>query len=209
MDIVARLKLSGQNFSAELGRTLGDAERKFGSTGSVIGRNLSEGIGGGLQSAASRVPVLGAALAGVSGAALIAASGLGAITLGAAHGLAGIEDYEGGIRQLDASLRATGNNTGLFRDQLIAVANDMEGVWVTPAEEIMKAEQVLGSFEGVAGRVFERAIAGAADLSAVFGGDLNSNVEKVGTVLQNLAQGEVKGLEKGFKRAYPLKAYTH
>lgn len=199
MDIVARLKLSGQNFSAELGRTLGDAERKFGNTGSVIGRNLSEGIGGGLQSAASRVPALGGALAGVSGSALIAAAGLGAVTLAAAHGLAGIEEYEGGVRQLDAVLKATGNNTGLVRDELMAIANDMEGVWVTPAEEIMKAEQVLASFEGVAGRVFERSLAGAADMSAVFGGDLTSNVEKVGTVMQNLAQGEVKGLEKGFK----------
>nr|WP_047168899.1 hypothetical protein [Sphingomonas sp. Y57] len=199
MDIVARLKLSGQNFTAELGKTLGDAERKFGSTGSVIGRNLGDGIGGGLQTAAARVPVLGNALAGLSGVALITAAGLGAVTLAAAHGLAGIEEYEGGVRQLDAVLKATGNTTGIARDELIAFANDMEGVWATPAEEIMKAEQVLAAFGGVAGTTFERAITGAADMSAVFGGDLNSNVEKVGTVLQNLAQGEVKGLERGFK----------
>ncbi|ABQ68538.1 hypothetical protein Swit_2179 [Rhizorhabdus wittichii RW1] len=199
MDIVARLKMNGQNFSAELGKVLGDAERKFGNSGSVIGRNLGDGIGGGLQTAASRVPVLGNALAGLSGTALVTAAGLGAVTLAMAHGVTGIEEYEGGVRRLDAALRATGNTTGLTRDQLIALANDMEGAWVTPAEDIMAAEQVLASFGGVAGSVFERAIAGAADLSEVFGGDLSSNAEKVGTVLQNLAQGEVKGLERGFK----------
>jgi hypothetical protein len=199
MDIVARLKLSGQNFSAELGKTLGDAERKFGSTGSVIGRNLSEGIGGGLQNVASRVPALGGALTGLSGAALVTAAGLGAVALTFADGVAEAEGYEKALRQIDAALKATGNTTGLTRDQLVDFANDMEGSWATPAEEIMKAEQVLASFDGVAGAVFKRAIANAADLSAVYGGDLSSNSEKLGTVLQNLAQGEVTGLSKGFK----------
>lgn len=199
MDIIARLKLSGQNFTAELGKTLGDAERKFGNTGSVIGRNLGDGIGGGLQSAASRIPIVGAALTGLSGAALITAAGLGAVSLALASGTAEAESYEKAVRQVDAVLRATGNNTGLTRDELVGFANDMEGAWARPAEEIMKAEQVLATFDGVAGSVFTRAIEGAADMSAVFGGDLTSNVEKVGTVLQNLAQGEVKGLERGFK----------
>ncbi|KKC24851.1 hypothetical protein [Sphingomonas sp. SRS2] len=199
MDIVARLKMNGQNFSAELGRTLGDAERRFGSTGSVIGRNLSDGIGGGLQQAASRVPVLGGALTGLSGTALITAAGLGAVTLAMMNGIAEAETYERAVRGIDAVLKATGNNTGMARDELVGFANDMEGVWATPAEEIMKAEQVLASFDGVAGSTFKRAIESAADLSAVYGGDLTSNVEKVGTVLQNLAQGEVTGLSKGFK----------
>lgn len=199
MDIVARLKLSGQNFTAELGRTLGDAERKFGSTGSVIGRNISQGIGGGLQDAAARVPVLGGALTGLSGAALVTAAGLGAVGLAMAHGIAEAEGYEKAVRQVEAVLKATGNTTGLTRAELIGFANDMEGAWATPAEEIMKAEQVLASFDGVAGAVFKRAITDAADLSAVYGGDLASNSEKLGTVLQNLAQGEVTGLSKGFK----------
>lgn len=199
MDIVARLKINGQNFSAELGKVLGDAERKFGNTGSVIGRNLGEGIGGGLQQAASRVPMLGGALSGLSGTALVTAAGLGAVTLALASGTAEAEGYSKAVKGIDAVLRATGNTTGLTRDQLVAFANDMEGVWATPAEEIMNAEKVLATFEGVAGSVFTKAIKGAADMSAVFGGDLSSNVEKVGTVLQNLAQGEVKGLERGFK----------
>lgn len=199
MDIVARLKINGQNFSAELGKVLGDAERKFGSTGSVIGRNIGDGIGGGLQNAAARVPVLGGALTGLSGTALATAAGLGAVTLAFASGVAEAEGYEKAIRQIDAVLKATGNNTGFAREELIGFANDMEGVWATPAEEIMKAEQVLASFDGVAGSVFKRAVEGAADLSAVYGGDLSSNVEKLGTVLQNLAQGEVTGLSKGFK----------
>lgn len=199
MDIIARLKLSGQNFAAEFRKTLGDAERQAGSSGSVIGRNLGEGIGGGLQQAASRVPILGGALMGLSGTALVAAGGLGAVALAFSHGVAEAEGYEKAVRQIDAVLKATGNNTGIARDELIAFANDMEGAWAIPAEEIMKAEQVLASFDGVAGSVFKRAIEGAADMSAVFGGDLSGNTEKLGLVLQNLAQGEVTGLERGFK----------
>ena len=191
MDVVARLKMNGQNFSAELGKVLGDAERKFGNTGNVIGRNISQGIGGGLQDAAARVPVLGGALSGLTGTALIAAAGLGAVTLAMGKGLAEAESFAQATRGLDAVLKATGNKTGLARDELIAYAEEMEGVWAKPAEEIIKAEQALSSFDGVAGTTFKRAIAGAADLGAVYGGDLNSNIEKMGTVLQNLAQGEV------------------
>ncbi|MCZ4340572.1 hypothetical protein O4H52_03065 [Sphingomonadaceae bacterium G21617-S1] len=199
MDVVARLKVNGQNFSAELGKVLGDAERRFGNTGSVIGRNLGEGVGGGLQQAASRVPVLGGALSALSGTALVTAAGLGAVSIAMASGIAEAEGYEGALRGLDAVLKATGNNTGFARGELVAFANDMEGAWAVSAEAIMDAEKVLSSFDGVAGSVFNDAIARANDMAAVYGGDLTSNTEKLGTVLQNLAQGEVAGLSKGFK----------
>jgi hypothetical protein len=199
VDIVSRLKINGQTFSAELRRTLGEAEREFGTTGSVIGRNLSQGIGGGLQDAANRVPVLGGALAGLSGTALVAAAGLGAVTLTIASGIGEADSYQSSLRELDAVLKSTGNNTGLARDELVAFANDMEGAWAVSAEAIMKAEQVLATFDGVAGTVFTDAITLANDLAAVYGGDLTSNSQKLGTVLQNLAQGEVDGLSKAFK----------
>jgi hypothetical protein len=199
VDIIARLKLNAQNFSAELTKELGGVERKFGDTGNVIGRNLAGGIGGGLQEASARIPVLGSALSGLSGSALIAAAGLGAVTAVLAKGIEEADGYEEAIRGLDAVLRATGNTTGYTRDQLVAFADDLEGAIATPSEEIQGAEKVLASFGGVAGDVFKRAIKDAADLAAVYGGDLTSNTEKLGTVLQNLAQGEITGLSKGFK----------
>jgi hypothetical protein len=199
VDIIARLKLAGQTLSADVKNVLGDVERRFANTGSVIGRNLGDGIGGGLDRAASRVPVLGNALTGLSGTALVTAAGLGAVTIAMTHGIAEAESYQGALRGLDAVLKATGNNTGLARNELVAFADDMESAWAVSAEAIMDAEKVLSSFDGVAGTVFTDAIARANDMAAVYGGDLTSNSEKLGTVLQNLAQGEVAGLSKGFK----------
>lgn len=199
VDIIARLKMNAQGFSSELNKSLGDVERKFGTTGSVIGRNISEGIGGGLQDVSSRIPFVSGALTGLSGSALVAAAGIGALAAVLVKGIEEANGYEEAVRGLDAVLRATGNTTGYTRDQLVGFADDLEGAIATPSEEIQGAEKVLASFGGVAGDVFKRVIKDAADLAAVYGGDLASNTEKLGTVMQNLAQGEVTGLSKGFK----------
>ena len=188
-----------RNIGNGAGGGLKDFSRKFGNLGSTIGGNISRDIRGGLNQAASQVPILGDALARLSGPALVAGAAIGLLVATLGKGLAEAESFGRAVRGLDAVLRATGNSTGVSRDELISYAERMETVWAITAEEILKAQQVLSSFAGVAGSTFERAIAGAADMSAVFGGDLSSNVEKLGTVLQNLAQGEVTGLSKGFK----------
>lgn len=198
-DIIARLKLNAEGFSTELTRQLGDVERRFGKSGSVIGRNISDGIGGGLQEAASRVPVLGNALTGLSGSALGVAASVGVMAVAVANGMQGAEEYAKAVKGLGAVLDATGNKTGLAKDQLVEFAAELEGRFAMSQEEIIAAEKALASFDGVAGSTFKRAVIGAADMAAVFGGDLSSNTEKVGLALQNLAQGNVEGLGKAFK----------
>jgi hypothetical protein len=198
-DIIARLKLNAQGFTSELNKSLGDVEQRVGRSGSVIGRNISDGIGRGLDDVAARVPVVGGALSGLSGAALVAGGAIGGVALALGHGLAEAEGFARSVRGLDAVLKASGNSTGLARDQLVAFAEEMEGGFAIAAEEIINAEKVLSSFDGVAGSTFTRSIELAADLAAVYGGDLSSNSEKLGIVLQNLAQGKVEGLRKGFK----------
>ena len=79
-DIMARLRLNAEGFGTELRNELGQAERRFGTTGAVIGRNLSEGVNSGLQNAVSRIPVIGGMLSGLSGPALVAAAAVGAVT---------------------------------------------------------------------------------------------------------------------------------
>jgi len=202
-DIIARLKLNATGFSNEINKSLGDVERRFSSTGTTIGRNLSSGIGSGLQDVSSRIPVLGGALAGLSGPALVAAGAIGAVGLAMGKGLGDAEEYTKAVKGLGAVFTATGNNTGLAQQQLVDFAEEMESAWAIAAEEIIGAEKVLTSFSGVAGTTFKRAIVAAADMSAVFGGDLSSNTEKLGLVLQNLAQGSVAGLSKGFKLLGP------
>jgi hypothetical protein len=198
VDIIAKLRLNAENFSSGVSRVLGDAERRFGSSGSVIGRNISQGIGDGLQSAAARVPVLGGALAGLSGPALIAAGGVGLITAGLAHGVREAEELAKAVRRIDATL-AGGNKTGLSRNELIAFSEEIESSFAIAQEEVLGAMATLGTFDGVSEQVFTRAIKLAGGLAATEG-DLASNTQKLGIVLQNLATGEVEGLSKGFKR---------
>ncbi|MEA3033154.1 MAG: hypothetical protein QOH86_1170, partial [Sphingomonadales bacterium] len=197
-DIIARLKLNAQNFTSEIQKELGNAERKFGSSGSVIGRNLSQSIGGGLQDATSRIPVLGSALSGLSGPALIAAAGVGAIVGTLALGVSNAEALERSIRKLDASIGAT-NRTGFSKQQLVDYSDEMETRLAITQESIIKTEAVLATFDGVSGKTFKGAMEAAADMSAVFGGDLTDNATKLGTVLQNLAEGRIEGLRKGFR----------
>jgi hypothetical protein len=199
VDILARLRLNAQNFTTELQRELGQAEQKFGNTGNVIGRNLASGIGGGLQQATAQVPLFGVALSGLSGIALGAAASVGAITLAISKGVEEAEAWQRSVRQLDAVLNAGGNRTGQTRKELIDFSGQIESSFAIAEEEVLKAEAVLSTFDGVSGETFKRAIKDAGDLAAVFGGDLGSNSEKLGTILQNLAQGNVEGLRKGFK----------
>jgi hypothetical protein len=198
-DIVARLVLNAKAFTAGFDQVVNDATVKAKAGGAQIGRAFSDQAGQGLRNFAGEVPVVGSALTGLSGVALTAAAGIGAVSLAAGAALANTEEYTVAARQLEAVLRATGNTTGFTTDQLKEFAEAQESAWAISAEAILKAEQVLSSFDGVAGTTFKRAISLSADMAAVWGGDLSGNAEKLGMVLQNLAQGNVEGLSKGFR----------
>jgi murein DD-endopeptidase MepM/ murein hydrolase activator NlpD len=197
-EIIARLKLNAQHFTSELQRELGGAERRFGQTGQVIGRNISEGIGGGLQEAAARVPVVGSALSGLSGAALVGAAGVGAMVAMLGKGISEAETLAASVRQLDAATQNF-NNTGLSRGDLLAFSEELEDRFAIAQEEIVKVQAELATFEGVAGTTFKNVMVAAADLSATFNTDLSSEAIKLGTVIQNLTNGDVEGLRKALK----------
>lgn len=198
-DIIARLRLNAQGFGTELTRELNQAERRFGASGSVIGRNLSTGIQSGLQNATAQIPVLGGALSGLSGVALGVGAAAGGIALALAHGVREAEALQQEIRRLDGVLQATGNNTGFDSSSMAAFAEQMETSWAVAAESIIRAQGTLAMFDNVSGPTFERAIRYAADLSAVFGTDLASNAQNLGQALQNLGNGDVEGLNRGFR----------
>ena len=198
-EIVARLTLNAKDFTARFDSAIDQAVGRARAGGTQVGRAFSETASDGLRGFAGQVPVVGGALTGLSGAALGAAAGIGAVAAAAGFALANTEQYTQATRQLDAVLKATGNQTGFTSDQLKDYAEQIESTLAIEAESVLKAEQVLASFDGVAGTTFKRAITSAADLAAVYGGDLAGNAERLGVVLQNLAQGNVDGLSKGFK----------
>jgi hypothetical protein len=198
-EIVARLTLNAKEFTARFDGAINDAVGKARAGGTQVGNAFKETAGAGLRDFAADVPVVGGALTGLSGAALGAAAGIGAITVAAGFAIANTEEYTQATRGLEAVLKATGNQTGFTTEQLKAFAEEQESALAISAESIIGAEKVLSSFGGVAGSTFKDAILAASDLAAVYGGDLSSNSEKLGVVLQNLAQGNVEGLSKAFK----------
>jgi hypothetical protein len=198
-EILARLKLNAQNFTPELGKVLGDAERKFSATGSVIGRNISEGMGAGLQNVAGQIPVVGGALQGLSGPALVAGASIGAIVAVLGKGVTEAEAMATEVRKLDAAIEATGNRTGFLRAELLGLADDLEGKFAIDATEIIKAEAQLMTFRNVAGDTFKQVLELSQDMAVLWGGDLASNANKLGQALQNLGNGDVEGLSKGMK----------
>lgn len=198
-EIVARLTLNAKEFTSRFEGAIDQATTRARAGGAQIGRAFSETAGDGLREFAGQVPVVGSALTGLNGAALLAAGGIGAATLALGFALSNTEEYARASRGLDAVLKATGNQTGFTADQLRAFAEEQESALAISAESILEAQKVLATYDGVAGTTFKRSIELAADLAATFGGDLSSNSEKLGNVLQNLAAGNVEGLSKGFK----------
>jgi hypothetical protein len=198
-EIQARLTLNAKNFTSTFEGAIDQATARARSGGAQVGQAFSQTAGDGLRNFAGQVPVVGGALTGLNGTILGVAAGIGALATGVGFAISNTEDYVRSTRGLDAVLKATGNQTGLTSAQLRAFAEEQEAALGISAEAILDAEKALASFDGVAGTTFKNAIVAAADLSAVYGGDLSGNAQKLGVVLQNLAQGNVEGLTKGFK----------
>lgn len=198
-DLVTRLTLNAKQFTSQFDQAIDQATVRAKSGGRQIGEGLSGEANAKLNEFASRIPIVGSALGGLSGPALAAAAGVGAISAALAFGIKEADAYAKESQKLDAVLQATGNNTGFTAQQLRALADEFETTAAIGAEEFLAAERQLASFGGVAGSIFRDTIELSADLAASFGGDVTSNAEKLGTVLQNLAGGDVDGLSKAFK----------
>jgi hypothetical protein len=202
-DILVNMRVNARQGATEFNSALETMEAKARSTGGQLRSALGGSASDGLRNYAAQVPVLGNSLAGLSGPLLGVAAGVGAVGLALTKGLSELEQYQASIRGLNAVLRATGNNTGLSSAALVEYADQLESSFAIAQEEIIGAQKVLSSFDGVSGAVFKNAIVQAANLGAVYGGDLASNSEKLGRVLQNLAEGSVDGLSKSFKFLTP------
>lgn len=198
-DIIARFQLKTNEFSGPLKSTLDDLNTRTRASGAQIKASIGGALGDVTRDFSAQIPVIGNSLSGLSGGLSVAAAGVGGLAVAYGLALKEAEEYAKATRALDATLTATGNKTGFLREQLVAFAEEAEGRLAIPAEDILKTQAALATFDGVSGPIFQRTIEAAADLAASFGGDLQGNAEKLGTVIQNLADGNVEGLRKGFK----------
>lgn len=92
-------------------------------------------------------------------------------------------------KQLEQTLKATGNAAGLNKDQLLTMAAGMQQVTTYGDEAVIGAQNLLLTFKEIGGDVFPRALEAVLDMSTTLGGDLKSSAIQLGKALNDPIKG--------------------
>jgi hypothetical protein len=99
--------------------------------------------------------------------------------------------------RLASVLNATSSASGQTMDSLDRLASSMSDVTTFSKDTVKSAEVLLLTFNKISGKTFPDVIRLAGDMSAIFGTDLNSNVEQLGKVLQSPVDGLMRLRRQG------------
>ena len=91
--------------------------------------------------------------------------------------------------RLAAALKATGNAVGISADEMARMSGEMESLLAIDGDLITNAQGLMVTFTQIGKEVFPDAIKAAADMSAMFGQDLQQSVISLGTALNDPIQG--------------------
>jgi hypothetical protein len=142
--------------------------------------------------------ILSAVLGRLGVAGTLAAAAFGAFSLAIAKGVEEFTEDETAITRLEQSIRVTGGAAGFSAAQVETFVDQMIRLVGVSDNDVRRAATSLTGF-AAAGRLgFEEVIRTAADLTALFGGDLQSNTERLGKELQDLATGATQQLGRSF-----------
>jgi len=103
-----------------------------------------------------------------------------------------IQTYEAQLTaetKLEGALRATGYAAGLSSEELEKMAGAMSQLSVYADEAVIEAESLLLTFTQIGKEVFPQALEAAADMSTMFGQDLQQSVIQLGTALNDPIAG--------------------
>jgi phage-related minor tail protein len=116
----------------------------------------------------------------------LAGAGLG---LFVEQSVQGANEAASSFSKLTAVVATTGQAAGLTAEQMASIATDLEFKIGVDDEGIQQAEAVMATFKNVTGDTFTQSIGLAADMSAVFGGDLSSSATQLGKALNDPVKG--------------------
>ncbi|MTW18355.1 hypothetical protein GJ689_19315 [Rhodoplanes serenus] len=183
----AELRAVGDEGERALQR-IGDATTATNTKLRVVSAVTQEARGR-LDEMASNVGLAGVALRGLGPAGLVAAAGIGAVSLALTAGLRESAEAEKVQARLEGVLKATGFAAGLTGQEISNLADEIEGYSLATAESVKEAAGILATFRSVSGDTFTRAIQLAQDLSAVFGQSLAASATQLGKALEDPEQG--------------------
>jgi phage-related minor tail protein len=132
---------------------------------------------------------LGNVLGGLGGAYLAAGAAAGGFAELLLKSVEAGEAEEQSQRRIQSVLNATGHASGQTADSIEEMAARISHSSLQTKEDVLNAAAVLATFRNVGPDAFEKTLVAAADMSAVFGGDLLGNVQKLGLALDDPIQG--------------------
>ncbi|HCE10146.1 MAG TPA: hypothetical protein DEQ40_16390 [Oxalobacteraceae bacterium] len=132
---------------------------------------------------------LGNILGGVGGAYLAAGAAAGGFAELVKKSIEAAEGEEQAQRRITAVLQATGGASGQTAASIEEMATRISHSTLATKDDVMNAAASLATFRNVGPDAFERTIAAAQDMAAVFGGDLQGNVMKLGLALDDPIKG--------------------
>lgn len=199
--------LDGGKVKAEL-REIGDAGEKSLKRIELAGKPTSKAllainaaandVKGSAPGLTGNLGPLGSALSAIGPYGLAAGAALGAVALGLLKGIEAAAEAEQSFMRLEAVLRATGHSSGLTAQEIAATAEALEKSTLATSDQVQNAATVLATFRTVAGDTFTRTLTLAQDMTAAFGGDLQSNVAALGKALEDPVNGLGK-LQKSYR----------
>lgn len=91
--------------------------------------------------------------------------------------------------KLESALKATGYAVGITAEEMKAMAAEMQQTTVFGDNLVINAQAIMTTFTKIGKDVFPEAIARAADMSTMFGQDLQQSVIQLGTALNDPIAG--------------------
>lgn len=167
------------------------------SQGLLAVNAASREVRSGLEGVARQAGPVGSVLSALGPGGLAAAAGIAAMTAALTSLVSAGEAADQRIQRLDAVLVATGRQSGVTSRQISAMATAIGQETLAASSDIEEAAARLAAFQITGAEAFERTLRLAQDMSAVFGGDLRSNVQILGRALDDPERG-LQQLERRF-----------
>lgn len=152
-------------------------------------------LDGPLSAVAGRFSALSAALGRVNPSMIAWGTAVAASVLVIKNSLEAFAEYEKVMFRIDSQLRATGNAAGVTAGEINRLAVTLGEETLASAQGVREAASELLAFRKISGEMFEEAIRLAQDYTAVFGGNLQSNIIKVARALDDPRTG-LEGLRE-------------